>query len=115
MLFVKIICVIFCLIFLLIFFKGSIIIRPMYEYIHVLNYFLLLLADFILLQLFRFAFSLTITFQTRTVGCSGCFIEAMERHDERRLLNLLSAANVKYSEPIAIGFSGESVQRAVSE
>ena len=35
---------------------------------------------------------------TRPQGCSGCLIEAIERHDEHRLRNLLSATNVKYSD-----------------
>ena len=35
---------------------------------------------------------------TRTRGCSGCLIEAIELHDERRLHNLLSASNVEYSD-----------------
>ena len=34
----------------------------------------------------------------RTVGCSGCLIEAIERHDERRLRELLSAEKVQYSD-----------------
>ena len=36
--------------------------------------------------------------QTKTVGCSGCLIEAIERHEEGRLRNLLWAANVEYSD-----------------
>ena len=35
---------------------------------------------------------------TKTQGCSGCLIEAIERHDERKLCELLSAANVEYSD-----------------
>ena len=34
----------------------------------------------------------------RPQGCSGCLIDAIERHDKRRLRNLLSASNVKYSD-----------------
>ena len=33
-----------------------------------------------------------------TQGCSGCLIEAIERRDEVSLRNLLSAANVEYSD-----------------
>ena len=35
---------------------------------------------------------------TRTSGCSGCIIDAIVSHDERRLLDLLSNANVKFSD-----------------
>ena len=37
-------------------------------------------------------------FQKKTVGCSGCVIEAIERHNESWLRTLLSAANVEYSD-----------------
>ena len=35
---------------------------------------------------------------TRTEGCSGCLLEAIKRYDERRERELLSAANVEYSD-----------------
>ena len=34
----------------------------------------------------------------KIVGCSGCVIEAIERQNEQRLRELLSAANVEYSD-----------------
>ena len=36
--------------------------------------------------------------KTNTFGCSGCLIEAIERHEERTLRQLLSNANVEYSD-----------------
>ena len=35
---------------------------------------------------------------TRTSGCSGCLIDAIVRHDERRLRHLLSDASAKFSD-----------------
>ena len=59
-----------------------------------INAFLLLL-----LTLITFFFKIPMASETKKPqSCSGCLIEAIERHDERNLRYLLSATNVEYRD-----------------